>query len=154
MSKYVVIPVFLLMVILGYATIEEKLGHIGHGHVTEHVNPVVSISTAFVLSFVLLLLTIYESLIKQGNKYHADTERYRRQHEFIDAVRKQQQEQYDKEKQEIASYAGFPVRYPHWKFGEAYEKLFPAHNTQKVIDRINDNGSFIDLTSKESNHAG
>src|SRR5450432_2496986 len=30
---------------------------------------------------------------------------------------------------EIASYGGFPTRYPHWSFGMSYEKLKKATST-------------------------
>ncbi len=28
---------------------------------------------------------------------------------------------------EVAAYGGFPVRYPHWRFGMAFEKMFKSH---------------------------
>ena len=29
---------------------------------------------------------------------------------------------------QIASYGGFPVRYPHWRFGMEYERMSKQHN--------------------------
>jgi stage V sporulation protein R len=47
---------------------------------------------------------------------------------------------------EIASYGGFPVRYPHWKFGEEYEELqygymFGMHRIYEMV--INTNPAII-----------
>jgi stage V sporulation protein R len=47
---------------------------------------------------------------------------------------------------EIASYGGFPVRYPHWKFGEEYEELqygymFGMHRIYEMV--INTNPAVI-----------
>ncbi len=47
---------------------------------------------------------------------------------------------------EIASYGGFPVRYPHWKFGQEYEELsrgyeYGMHRISEMV--INTNPCYI-----------
>ncbi|MED5331106.1 MAG: SpoVR family protein, partial [Planctomycetota bacterium] len=39
---------------------------------------------------------------------------------------------------EIAAYGGFPVRYPHWRFGMEYDRLIKSHRygLQKIYEMV------------------
>ncbi|MFN3486221.1 MAG: SpoVR family protein, partial [Planctomycetota bacterium] len=45
------------------------------------------------------------------------------------------------EMNEIASYGGFPTRYPHWRFGMAYEELRKGYTygLQKIYELVINN---------------
>ena len=50
------------------------------------------------------------------------------------------------EMSEIASYGGFPVRYPHWKWGMEYEQMAQGyeHNQYRISEMvINTNPCYI-----------
>ncbi|MET0284040.1 MAG: SpoVR family protein, partial [Polyangiales bacterium] len=42
---------------------------------------------------------------------------------------------------EVASYGGFPVRYPHWRFGMEYEQLSKSHEygLSKIYEMVINN---------------
>src|SRR5579862_3470528 len=42
---------------------------------------------------------------------------------------------------QIASYGGFPVRYPHWRFGMEYERMSKGyhHGLQKIYEMVINN---------------
>ena len=57
------------------------------------------------------------------------------------------------EMNEIASYGGFPTRYPHWRFGMEYEQLSKSYEygASKIYEMvINNNPSFTYLLEGNS----